>query len=51
MCLCPQGLTFDPSPQAPNLQLMVTSLGIPAPPIIKQLSEHFTLVGGVGGAM
>ncbi|KAG7233405.1 hypothetical protein INR49_007057 [Caranx melampygus] len=27
---------------------MVTSLGIPAPPVIKQLSEHFTLsyVGG-----
>ncbi|KAG7218714.1 hypothetical protein INR49_007066 [Caranx melampygus] len=38
-----EGLTFDPSAQAPNLQLMVTSLGIPAPPVIKQLSEHFTL--------
>ncbi|XP_034448768.1 uncharacterized protein LOC117766137 [Hippoglossus hippoglossus] len=37
-----EGLTLDPSPQTPNLQLMVTSLGIPAAPILKPLSERFT---------
>ncbi len=50
----PQGLTLDPSAQTTNLQMMVTSLGIPAAPVLKPLSEHFTLVslqsrGVVGG--
>ncbi|CAB1428501.1 unnamed protein product [Pleuronectes platessa] len=37
-----EGLTLDPSPQNPNLQMMVTSLGIPPAPILKPLSERFT---------
>lgn len=50
---CPsQGLTLDPPSQTANLQMMVMSLGLPAAPIIKPLSEHFTLVSpqsrGVG---
>ncbi|KAK2833949.1 hypothetical protein Q5P01_017838 [Channa striata] len=38
-----QGLTLDSSSQTANLQMMVTSLGIPASPVIKPLSEQFTL--------
>ncbi|XP_041813569.1 uncharacterized protein LOC121621241 [Chelmon rostratus] len=38
-----QGLTLDPSSQTTNLQMMVTSLGIPAAPVIKPPSERFTL--------
>ncbi|XP_023263453.1 uncharacterized protein LOC111656104 [Seriola lalandi dorsalis] len=38
-----EGLTLDPSTQTANLQMMVTSLGIPAGPVIKPLSERFTL--------
>ncbi|XP_069381550.1 colony stimulating factor 3 (granulocyte) b [Paralichthys olivaceus] len=38
-----EGLTLDPAPQTPNLQMMVTSLGIPATPILKPLSERFTM--------
>ncbi|XP_039980234.1 uncharacterized protein LOC120788449 [Xiphias gladius] len=38
-----EGLTFDPSTQTTNLQMMVTSLGIPAAPVLKPLSERFTL--------
>ncbi|XP_070780019.1 colony stimulating factor 3 (granulocyte) b [Enoplosus armatus] len=38
-----EGLTLDPSTQTTNLQMMVTSLGIPASPVLKPLSEHFTL--------
>ncbi|XP_071320234.1 granulocyte colony-stimulating factor-like [Trachinotus anak] len=38
-----EGLTFDPSTQTTNLQMMVRSLGIPASPVIKPLSERFTL--------
>ncbi|XP_044037135.1 granulocyte colony-stimulating factor-like [Siniperca chuatsi] len=38
-----EGLTLDPSTQTTNLQMMVTSLGIPAAPVLKPLSERFTL--------
>uniref|UniRef100_A0A3P8SIV0 Uncharacterized protein n=1 Tax=Amphiprion percula TaxID=161767 RepID=A0A3P8SIV0_AMPPE len=38
-----EGLSLDPSSQNTNLHMMVTSLGIPAAPILKPLSEHFTL--------
>ncbi|XP_029364727.1 colony stimulating factor 3 (granulocyte) b [Echeneis naucrates] len=38
-----EGLTFDPSAHTTNLQMMVRSLGIPASPVIKPLSERFTL--------
>nr|ARP51376.1 GCSF-1 [Oplegnathus fasciatus] len=38
-----EGLTLDPSAQTTNLQMMVTSLGIPTAPVLKPLSEHFTL--------
>ncbi|XP_070837007.1 uncharacterized protein [Chaetodon trifascialis] len=38
-----QGLTLDPAGQTVNLQMMVTSLGIPAAPVIKPPSESFTL--------
>uniref|UniRef100_A0A667XRQ6 Colony stimulating factor 3 (granulocyte) a n=1 Tax=Myripristis murdjan TaxID=586833 RepID=A0A667XRQ6_9TELE len=37
------GLTLDPSSQQANLQMMVKTLGIPAAPVLKQLSETFTL--------
>ncbi|XP_070704789.1 granulocyte colony-stimulating factor-like [Pempheris klunzingeri] len=37
------GLTLDPSGQTANLQMMVTSLGIPSPPVLKPPSELFTL--------
>ncbi|KAK5856877.1 hypothetical protein PBY51_008440 [Eleginops maclovinus] len=37
-----EGLTLDPSPTT-NLQMMVTSLGIPPAPVLKPPSEHFTL--------
>ncbi|XP_060946796.1 uncharacterized protein LOC133023752 [Limanda limanda] len=37
-----EGLTLDPSPQTPNLQMMVTSLGIPPAPVLKPLSDRFT---------
>uniref|UniRef100_A0A8D3CEP6 Granulocyte colony-stimulating factor n=1 Tax=Scophthalmus maximus TaxID=52904 RepID=A0A8D3CEP6_SCOMX len=39
-----EGLTLDPSTQTTNLQMMVTSLGIPNIPVLKPLSERFTLV-------
>ncbi|XP_035472426.2 granulocyte colony-stimulating factor [Scophthalmus maximus] len=38
-----EGLTLDPSTQTTNLQMMVTSLGIPNIPVLKPLSERFTL--------
>ncbi|XP_040919396.1 granulocyte colony-stimulating factor-like [Toxotes jaculatrix] len=38
-----EGLTLDASAQTTNLQMMVTSLGIPAAPVLKPLSERFTL--------
>ncbi|XP_073351153.1 uncharacterized protein [Pagrus major] len=38
-----EGLTLDPSTQTTNLQMMVTSLGIPAAPVLKPPSERFTL--------
>ncbi|XP_074553428.1 colony stimulating factor 3 (granulocyte) b [Halichoeres trimaculatus] len=38
-----EGLTLDPSTQTENLQMMVASLGIPASPVLKPLSERFTL--------
>lgn len=38
-----EGLFLDPSTQTANLQMMVTSLGIPDSPVLKPLSEHFTL--------
>lgn len=40
----PQGLTLDSAAQTTNLQMMVTSLGIPAAPVLKPPSERFTLV-------
>jgi len=40
----PQGFTLGPSSQISNLQLMVTSMGIPAAPVLKPLSERFTPV-------
>ncbi|KAK2894294.1 colony stimulating factor 3 (granulocyte) b [Channa argus] len=43
-----QGLTLDSSSQTANLQMMVMSLGISASPVIKPLSEHFTLDMCVG---
>jgi len=42
-CWSPQGLTLD-SAHSTNLQMMVTSLGIPAGPVLKPPSERFTLV-------
>lgn len=41
---CSQGLTLDASGQTTNLQMMVKALGIPDAPVIKPLSERFTLV-------
>lgn len=38
-----EGLTLDSSSQPTNLEMMVMSLGIPAAPVIKPLSERFTL--------
>ncbi|XP_008293024.1 uncharacterized protein LOC103366932 [Stegastes partitus] len=38
-----EGLSLDSSSQTTNLQMMVTSLGIPAPPVLKSLSDSFTL--------
>uniref|UniRef100_A0A3Q0TFK4 Granulocyte colony-stimulating factor n=1 Tax=Amphilophus citrinellus TaxID=61819 RepID=A0A3Q0TFK4_AMPCI len=38
-----EGLTLDPSSQTTNLQMMVMELGIPAAPVLKPLSESFTL--------
>ncbi|XP_049924879.1 granulocyte colony-stimulating factor-like [Epinephelus moara] len=38
-----QGLTLDSAAQTTNLQVMVTSLGIPAAPVLKPPSERFTL--------
>ncbi|XP_041859953.1 uncharacterized protein LOC121651656 [Melanotaenia boesemani] len=37
-----QGFTLDASSHTTNLQLMVTSLGIPATPVLKPPSQHFT---------
>ncbi|KAM4531536.1 colony stimulating factor 3 (granulocyte) b [Odontesthes bonariensis] len=37
-----EGFTLDPSSQISNLQLMVTSMGIPAAPVLKPLSGRFT---------
>ncbi|XP_056144685.1 uncharacterized protein LOC130120092 [Lampris incognitus] len=37
------GLTFNSTSQPTNLQIMATSLGIPPAPVLKQLSERFTL--------
>ncbi|XP_051797159.1 uncharacterized protein LOC110965910 [Acanthochromis polyacanthus] len=38
-----EGLSLDSSSQNTNLHMMVTSLGIPASPVLKPLSEHFTV--------
>ncbi|XP_031162795.1 uncharacterized protein LOC116055135 [Sander lucioperca] len=38
-----EGLTLDPSAQTTNLQMMMTSLGIPPAPVLKPPSESFTL--------
>ncbi|XP_042338238.1 granulocyte colony-stimulating factor-like [Plectropomus leopardus] len=38
-----EGLTLDGAAQTANLQMMVTSLGIPAAPVLKPPSERFTL--------
>ncbi|KAM6966143.1 colony stimulating factor 3 (granulocyte) b [Tautogolabrus adspersus] len=38
-----EGLTLDPSTQTANLQMMMTTLGIPVTPVLKPLSEQFTL--------
>ncbi|XP_076023634.1 uncharacterized protein LOC143013831 [Genypterus blacodes] len=38
-----EGLTLDPSSHPTNLQMMVRSLGIPPAPILKPLSQHFTM--------
>ncbi|XP_037544581.1 colony stimulating factor 3 (granulocyte) a [Nematolebias whitei] len=38
-----QGLGLESSTQMSNLQMMEVSLGIPAAPVLKKLSEHFTL--------
>ncbi|XP_045896035.1 granulocyte colony-stimulating factor-like [Micropterus dolomieu] len=38
-----EGLTLEPSSQTANLQMMMTTLGIPAAPVLKPPSEHFTL--------
>ncbi|XP_041634099.1 granulocyte colony-stimulating factor-like [Cheilinus undulatus] len=38
-----EGLTLDPSTQTENLQMMATTLRIPAAPVLKPLSERFTL--------
>ncbi|XP_034047284.1 colony stimulating factor 3 (granulocyte) a [Thalassophryne amazonica] len=38
-----EGLTLDPSNQPANLQMMTTSLKIPAAPVLKPLSDSFTL--------
>lgn len=40
----PQALTLDPSNQVTNLQMMAVLLGIPASPVLKPPSQHFTLV-------
>uniref|UniRef100_A0A8C5EEN8 Uncharacterized LOC114468471 n=1 Tax=Gouania willdenowi TaxID=441366 RepID=A0A8C5EEN8_GOUWI len=37
-----EGLSLDP-PSLSSLQTMVASLGIPPPPVLKPLSEHFSL--------
>ncbi|KAI9523656.1 hypothetical protein NQZ68_025378 [Dissostichus eleginoides] len=39
----PQGLTLDPPSQTSDLQMMVSSLGIPPAPVLKPPSETFTL--------
>ncbi|XP_017296344.1 uncharacterized protein LOC108250808 [Kryptolebias marmoratus] len=38
-----QGLSLESSTQSSNLQMMEVSLGIPASPVLKKLSDHFTL--------
>ncbi|XP_069565174.1 granulocyte colony-stimulating factor-like [Brachyistius frenatus] len=38
-----EGLTLSGSMQTSNLQMMVTSLGIPPAPVLKPLSERFSL--------
>ncbi|XP_068605532.1 granulocyte colony-stimulating factor-like isoform X2 [Brachionichthys hirsutus] len=38
-----EGLTLKPSAPAATLQTMAASLGVPAAPVLKPLSEHFTL--------
>ncbi|KAL3054445.1 hypothetical protein OYC64_006726 [Pagothenia borchgrevinki] len=38
-----QGLTLDPPSQTSDLQMMVSSLGIPPAPVLKPPSETFTL--------
>ncbi|KAM3597428.1 uncharacterized protein V6R79_004445 [Siganus canaliculatus] len=38
-----QGLTLDPGSQTPNLEMMALTLGIPSAPVLKPLSERFTL--------
>nr|XP_020478718.1 granulocyte colony-stimulating factor-like isoform X1 [Monopterus albus] len=38
-----EGLTLNPPSQTINLEMMAMSLGIPAAPVIKPLSERFTL--------
>ncbi|KAF7649149.1 hypothetical protein LDENG_00146180 [Lucifuga dentata] len=38
-----EGLTLDPSSHPTNLEMMMTSLGIPAAPVLRPLSKHFTL--------
>ncbi|KAK1875598.1 Alanine--tRNA ligase [Dissostichus eleginoides] len=40
----PQGLTLDPPSQTSDLQMMVSSLGIPPAPVLKPPSETFTLM-------
>lgn len=44
----PQGLTLESS-QPTNLQVMLASLGLPTPPLLKPPSEHFTLVSLYSG--
>ncbi|KAJ4921375.1 hypothetical protein JOQ06_022819 [Pogonophryne albipinna] len=39
-----QGLTLDPPSQTSDLQMMVSSLGIPPAPVLKPPSETFTLL-------
>uniref|UniRef100_A0A3Q3VKR8 Uncharacterized protein n=1 Tax=Mola mola TaxID=94237 RepID=A0A3Q3VKR8_MOLML len=38
-----EGLTLENSAHTTNLQMMATSLGLPAAPVLKPPSEHFTL--------
>ncbi|XP_008328618.1 uncharacterized protein LOC103393428 isoform X2 [Cynoglossus semilaevis] len=38
-----EGLTLEPSNQETQLQMMMTSLGIPASPVLKPLSERFSV--------